>query len=416
MTCKFNSVLLSLLAVIFLCGFDLYAQSTGSNQVISSDFGENLSTGCPRLQVIGDMLYAPGPNGIMRRAKGENAKWEPFAMQGINVIDFRISGDEIIAFIVPEEYSHITDMDLRTVARLVKGSVSGVDFSDITPQEMEYSYSGNTLTSLSAMAQHPTDKNCVMIMGHAGIMKSKDFGKTWEKLSHYGALYNPHSFLGWHPQNPDILFLTSESFIYVGMVCRSIDGGATWDIFTPDPNSESSCHCIAFDPDNADHLLISGEYKIYESFDCGETWDIILDELNKGDNSILGYSYNIMYDPTDQNHSTIYAVGHASGWPPRNIVRSVDNGKTWQQCMTYDFENDMNFYYDAALFDGKIWIYDYKDIVYWNISGSSGIDDSIIENSQSPIYFNLNGVRLNSRPKSGIVIEKRGETSNVIVL
>lgn len=139
MTCKFNSVLLSLLAGIFLCGFDLYAQSTGSNQVISSDFGENLSTGCPRLQVIGDMLYAPSPNGIMRRAKGENAKWEPFAMQGINVIDFRISGDEIIAFIVPEEYSHITDMDLRTVARLVKGSVSGVDFSDITPQEMEYS-------------------------------------------------------------------------------------------------------------------------------------------------------------------------------------------------------------------------------------------------------------------------------------
>lgn len=207
MTCKFNSVLLSLLAVIFLCGFDLYAQSTGSNQVISSDFGENLSTGCPRLQVIGDMLYAPGPNGIMRRAKGENAKWEPFAMQGINVIDFRISGDEIIAFIVPEEYSHITDMDLRTVARLVKGSVSGVDFSDITPQEMEYSYSGNTLTSLSAMAQHPTDKNCVMIMGHAGIMKSKDFGKTWEKLSHYGALYNPHSFLGWHPQTPIYCFL-----------------------------------------------------------------------------------------------------------------------------------------------------------------------------------------------------------------
>ena len=255
-----------------------------------------------------------------------------------------------------------------------------------------------------------------MIMGHAGIMKSKDFGKTWEKLSHYGALYNPHSFLGWHPQNPDILFLTSESFIYVGMVCRSIDGGATWDIFTPNPHSESSCHYIAFDPNNADHLLISGEYAIYESFDCGETWDIILDELNKGDNSILGYSYNIMYDPTNQNHSTIYAVGHANGWPPRNIVRSVDNGKTWHQCMTYDFENDKSFYYDAALFDGKIWIYDYKDIVYWNISGSSGIDDSIIENSQSPIYFNLNGVQLNSRPKSGIVIEKRGETSNVIVL
>lgn len=89
MTCKSNSVLLSLLAVIFPCGLDLYAQTTGSNQIISSGFGENLSTGYPRLQVIGNILYAPGPNGIMRRAEGETAKWETFAMQGINVIDFR---------------------------------------------------------------------------------------------------------------------------------------------------------------------------------------------------------------------------------------------------------------------------------------------------------------------------------------
>lgn len=405
-----------LLLAIFICVLHVQGQSSAQLQIISSGFGENLATGCPRLQVIDDMLYAPGPNGIMRRAKGETAKWETFAMQGINVIDFRISGDEIIAFIVPEEYSQITDMDLRTVARLVKGTVSGVDFSDITPQEMEYSYSGYTLTSLSAMAQHPTDKNCVMIMGHAGIMNTKDFGKTWEKLTDYQALYNPHSFLSWHPQNPDILFLTSESFIYVGMVCRSIDGGITWETFTPNPDSESSCHCIAFDPDNADHLLISGEYAIYESFDCGETWDIILDELNKGDKSILGYSYNIMYDPTDSNHSTVYAVGHASGWPPRNIIRSVDNGKTWQQCMTYDFESDMNFYYDAALFDGKIWIYDYKDIIYWNISGSSGIDAPVNNNPQTSVYYDLNGIRLNSLPPSGIVIEKQGNKSKVIVL
>lgn len=405
-----------LLLAIFICALHVQGQSSAQLQIISSGFGENLATGCPRLQVIDDMLYAPGPNGIMRRAKGETAKWETFAMQGINVIDFRISGDEIIAFIVPEEYSQITDMDLRTVARLVKGTVSGVDFSDITPQEMEYSYSGYTLTSLSAMAQHPTDKNCVMIMGHAGIMNTKDFGKTWEKLTDYQALYNPHSFLSWHPQNPDILFLTSESFIYVGMVCRSIDGGITWETFTPNPDSESSCHCIAFDPDNADHLLISGEYAIYESFDCGETWDIILDELNKGDKSILGYSYNIMYDPTDSNHSTVYAVGHASGWPPRNIIRSVDNGKTWQQCMTYDFESDMNFYYDAALFDGKIWIYDYKDIVYWNISGNSGIDAPVNNNPQASVYYDLNGIRLNSLPPSGIVIKKQGNKSKVIVL
>ncbi|PWL61743.1 MAG: hypothetical protein DBY35_04305 [Bacteroidales bacterium] len=310
-----------LLSAIFICALHVQGQSSAESQIISTGFGENLATGCPRLQVIDDMLYAPGPNGIMRHAKGARSQWEPFAMQGINVIDFRILGDEIIASVIPDEYSQITGMDLRPVTRLLKGQVSGTEFRDITPPEMEYTYDGYIFTYLSAMAQHPVDKNCVMIMGHGGIFRSEDFGETWEKLTHYEATYNGHSFLGWHPQNPDILFLTSESFIYVGMVCRSIDGGKTWEIFYPDPDNESSCHCIAFDPDNADHLFISGEYAIYESFDCGETWRTALND--KVAVPILGYAYKIMYDPADSDNKTIYSAGHANGDPARNIIKST---------------------------------------------------------------------------------------------
>lgn len=403
-----------LLAAIFICALHVQGQSPAEPQIISSGFGENLTTGCPRLQVIDDMLYAPGPNGIMRHAKGADAKWEPFAMQGVNVIDFRLSGNDIMAVIVPEEYSHRSDMDLRTVARLVKCSASSNEFTDITPREMEYTYDGHIFTYLSAMAQHPVDKNCVMIMGHGGIFRSEDFGETWEKLTHYEATYNGHSFLGWHPQNPDILFLTSESFIYVGMVCRSLDGGKTWEIFYPDPDNESSCHCIAFDPDNADHLFISGEYAIYESFDCGETWRTALND--KVSVPILGYAYKIMYDPADSNNTTIYSAGHANGEPARNIIKSIDNGKTWKQCLTYDFDEEWNFIYDTTIFDGKIWIYDYKDIVYWNISGNSGIDAPVSDTTQTSVYYDLNGIRLNSHPSSGIVIEKQENKSKVIVL
>ena len=360
------------------------------------------------------MLYAPGPNGIMRHAKGAGSKWEAFAMQGVNVIDFRLSGNDIMAIIVPDEYSHRSDMDLRTVARLVKCSTSSNEFTDITPQEMEYTYKGEVMTNLSALAQHPIDGKSIMLMGHGGIIYSSDFGETWVKLSDYRATYNPHSFLGWHPQNPEILFLTSESNFYVGMVCRSIDGGKTWEQFSPDPNSESSCHDIAFDPDNADHLLISGEYAIYESFDCGETWRTALND--KVPDPILGYAYNIMYDSSDSSHSTIYSIGHANGESARYIVESTDKGSTWKQCMTYDFDEERNFIYDAALFDDKIWIYDYKDIVYWNISGNSGIDASVNNNPQTSVYYDLNGIRLNSLPPSGIVIEKQGSKSKVIVL
>ena len=394
---------------------DVMALTQKNPQILSSGFGENETTGCPSLQVIYDMLYAPGPDGIKRHGKGDSASWELFAMQGMNVIDFRISEEDIIAVIIPEEYSQSSDMDLRTVARLVKGKVSGSSFVDITPAEMEHTYKGQILTSLSAMAQHSKDKNRVMVMGQGGVFQSQDFGETWERISEYCATYNPHSFLGWHPQNPDVLFLTSESAIFVGIVYRSTDGGKTWESFEPDPYSESSCHYIAFDPDDANHLLISGEYKIYESFDCGETWMIVFEDHNN-DNIILGYAYNIIYDPKDTSNSTVYAVGHANGGTARNVVRSTDKGKTWQQCMTYDFDEEFNFIYDAALFDGNIWIYDYKDIVYWDIDGTSGMEPAVFDNIQPTIYYDLTGKRLNSRPASGIVIEKRGESSKKIVL
>lgn len=388
--------------------------ANANSQVISSGYGENLSTGCPRLQVIDEMLYAPGPDGIKRHAKGESASWEPFAMKGMNVVDFRISGDDIMAVIIPEEYSNITTMDLRSVARLVKGKISGTTFTDITPVDMEHEYDGYILTDLSSVAQHPSYTNTVMVMGYGGIFQSKDFGNSWEKLTHLNATYNPHSFLGWHPQNPDILFMTSESMFYVGMVCRSIDGGETWDIFAPDPNSESSCHYIAFDPENADHLLLSGEYAIYESFDCGEMWTTVLDDINGP--SILGYAYNIFYDPQDSTDSTVYSIGHENGYPSRNIVRSTDNGKTWHQCMTYDVDKEYNFFYDAALYDNKIWIYDEDDIVYWNIQGNSGITQPIVDNKHWVEYYNLNGIRISPCPASGIVIEKCGNTTNKVRL
>ena len=412
MRCNCNFLLWIILLV---SAKDVMALTKEEPQIISSGFGENACTGCPRLQIIDDMLYAPGPDGIKRHGKGETASWESFAMQGQNVIDFRISDEDIIAVIIPDEYPHYTGMDMRSVARLVKGKVSSSSFVDITPPEMEYTSSGYVCTSLSAIAQHPGDKDRVMVMGYDGVFQSKDFGETWEKLTYYNAIYNAHSFLGWHPLNPDILFMTSESMIFVGTVWRSTDSGETWESFEPDPNSESSCHYIAFDPDDPDHLLLSGEYKIYESFDCGETWSPVLDELNN-DNPILGYAYNIIYDSEDTANSTVYSIGHESGGNNRNVIRSADKGKTWQQCMTYDYGNDHNFFYDSTLFDGKIWIYDWSDIVYWNIDGTSGMEPAVFDNIQPTIYYDLTGKRLSTRPASGIVIEKRGESSKKIVL
>lgn len=60
-----------------------------------------------------------------------------------------------------------------------------------------------------------------------------------------------------------------------------------------------------------------------------------------------------MYDAEDNSNSTIYSVGHSNRDAIRNIIRTNDNGKTWQQCMTYNSEEDNSFFFDAALFDAR---------------------------------------------------------------
>lgn len=83
----------------------------------------------------------------------------------------------------------------------------------------------------------------------------------------------------------------------------------------------------------------------------GTTWKPVLHDDSTS--PILGYAYNIMHDTDDNSNSTIYSVGHSNRGAIRNIIRTNDNGKTWQQCMTYNSEGDNSFFFDTALFDAR---------------------------------------------------------------
>lgn len=80
-----------LLVGIMLGNFTLFSQISDALQIVLLA-SERILTGCPRLHIIGDMLYVPGLDGIKRRAIGVVAKWESLAIQGVNVLDFCISG------------------------------------------------------------------------------------------------------------------------------------------------------------------------------------------------------------------------------------------------------------------------------------------------------------------------------------
>ena len=204
-----------------------------SAPVVSTGFGENSMTGTPVFQVIGDCLYAPGADGIKCIGKGDGAQWTQFAMQGYNVTDFKLSDDEIVATIVPEQYWDSRDNNLFTVSRLVRGKIVDSKFTDATPSGIGYTYEGNTLTYLSTIAQHPFQNNRIMITGTYGFYESNDFGKTWEKKSDDYFNIEPHMFFGWHPYDPEIFLCVGTSPMENATVYSSTDNGATWDSALP---------------------------------------------------------------------------------------------------------------------------------------------------------------------------------------
>ena len=140
---------------------------------------------------------------------------------------------------------------------------------------MGYYSSDQFLTYVMRLAQHQSKPEKLMVATYPGIWISEDFGSTWNFKFDLLYSYNEHQFLGWHPTKDNVLFYTSESEALAAQILRSENGGNDWGIINPDPNGDNSCHNLAFDPDNDDHILYSGEGCIFESNDCGKTWHCV---------------------------------------------------------------------------------------------------------------------------------------------
>ena len=238
-----------------------------------------------RLEIIDNELYAATEKGIFKYSESTNS-WSIWALEDVNVMDFKVNGDEVVAIIVPQDQKGFRAVEM---ARLIRFNRNQSEWEDIMDADMGYYYHEQFLTYVMRLAQHPSKPQTLMVAAYPGIWISEDFGATWNFKIDYLYGYNENQFLGWHPANDNVMFYTSESPIFAAQILRSENGGDNWDIINPDPKGDNSCHHLAFDPDNADHILYSGEGCIFESDDCGITWHCVYrqDEYNQTLQSVM---------------------------------------------------------------------------------------------------------------------------------
>jgi len=148
----------------------------------------------------------------------------------------------------------------------------------------------------------PRDDNTVMVAaegsiwgpgGDRGLYKTTDGGKTWKKVLSISENTGVNNVVR-DPQNPDILYATSEQ--------------RRRHVFT--------------------HISGGPESKVYKSEDGGETWRVIMKGLPKVDIGGMG----IAVSPVDTN--VVYLIMEAAEGKS-GFFRSTDKGESWQRMSNY---------------------------------------------------------------------------------
>ena len=182
------------------------------------------------------------------------------------------------------------------------------------------------------------------------LFVSDDLGQSWQRLDSVwdvpgiGAIDYPVKTVEPHvrdvavdPQGPNTLYIALQ----VGYMLKSTDGGATWRRL--DKQVDADIHTIAVDPAEPAIIVVATgghDYRLgqapgralYRSTDAGESWAPVGLEFAQE------YAVPLVRHPRDRR--VLYSA-IANGQPgPRwqrptgaetALIRSTDNGQTWQQ-------------------------------------------------------------------------------------
>ena len=205
---------------------------------------------------------------------------------------------------------------------------------------------------ISRVRVSPKDPNLVFVaaLGHVwgpneerGIFRSKDGGKTWEKIFSRGPKAGA-SELVFDPTNANILYAgfwevyrkpwDLESGGAGSGLFKSTDGGDTWTELTKNPGlpkgviGNVGLTVSPANPDRVWALLEAEDGGVFRSDDAGKTWTKVNDERKLRQRA--WYYGRLFADPKDPNKVYATNVG---------FFRSDDGGKTWNPIATPHGDN-----------------------------------------------------------------------------
>ncbi len=228
------------------------------------------------------------------------------------------------------------------------GSVGAIGLSDSDPN-----------TIYAGMGESPIRGN----VSHGdGVYKSIDAGKTWKKVG----LEDTRQIarIRVHPRNSDIVYVAALGHTFGPNeqrgIFRSKDGGKTWEkVFSRGDKAGASD--LIFDPTNA-NILYAGFWEVYrkpwtlesggagsgvfKSTDGGDTWT----ELTKNPGLPKGLVGKVGITVSPANPERVWAIVEAE---EGGVFRSENGGRTWARVNEERRLRQRAWYYTRIYADPK---------------------------------------------------------------
>ncbi|HEY4422596.1 MAG TPA: hypothetical protein VGN10_00235 [Pyrinomonadaceae bacterium] len=227
--------------------------------------------------------------------------------------------------------------------------------------------------SVGAIAVADSDPNTVYVgMGESpirgnvshgdGVYKSNDAGKTWKRVGLEDTRQIPRIRV--HPKNPDLVYVAALGHVWGSNeqrgVFRSKDGGKTWEKILSRGNKAGAIDLI-LDPTNP-NILYAGFWEVYrkpwtlesggpgsgifKSTDGGDTWN----ELTKNPGLPKGTVGKIGIAVSPANPDRVWAIVEAEDG---GVFRSDNGGSSWAKVNEERRLRQRAWYYTRIYADPK---------------------------------------------------------------
>lgn len=231
--------------------------------------------------------------------------------------------------------------------------------SAFTPNQTSWWY-GDYLP-INTIVPHPVIPDNIWAGCDGGLLKSENGGEIWNLVDEGLPAEVGVQEIAILPDKPDTMFTGLD--YPTGGLYKSYNGGDSWILVEDVPHGSPyyNIDCLEIDPVNSQHLFVGNYWQLLESWDYGESWDLLYDNITikklviDPDNPlnlwalrytnimefVLSYStdggYSWDYYPPIPYYwewvSELYADAEWNLYVQHEeyVEKSIDHGETWDQ-------------------------------------------------------------------------------------